>query len=82
VGQRVDVLLDRQHGVEEILDRLQAVDELVAPDAVGVDADGVEDLAVGVAEVGVVLEEIAVADDVRHHQLVLDRLVGLHQEGV
>ena len=42
----------------------------------------VHHLAIGVREVGVVLEEIAVAVDMGHDQLLVERVVAAHQVGV
>ncbi len=78
----IDVLLDGQHGVQEALHLGGAVVELVAPEALGVDRGGLQHLSVGLLEVGVVAEEVAVGQDVGHHELVLQGGVGLHQEGV
>ncbi len=78
---RIDVLLNREHGVEQALDLGLAVLELVAPDAVGVEGDGVEHAARGAGEVGIVGEEVGVAEDMGGDQLVLDRGVALEQEG-
>jgi hypothetical protein len=42
----------------------------------------VDHLAVGAAKPEVVAEEVAVAKDVRHHDLLVDELVALEQVGV
>jgi hypothetical protein len=79
---RVDVLLDGEDGVEQALDGLAPVLELVLGHPARVRRDGLDHAAVGLREVGVVLEEVDVAEHVRHDQLILDGAVGLQQEAV
>ena len=78
----VDQVLDGQTGVDEAFDRLQAVALLVATDAGGVVGHLVDHLPVGVREVHVVLEEVGVAVDVGHDQLLVQHRVALEQVGV
>ena len=52
---------------------------LRAADTRGVVRHLIEHAAIGVLEISVVLEEVAVAEDVRHHQLLLHDGVRLDQ---
>jgi hypothetical protein len=76
------VLLDGEDGVEDALDGLAAVLELVLAHARGVAGGRIDHAPVGLREVGVVFEEVHVAEDVRHDELVLDGAVGLQEEAV
>ncbi len=77
----VDEVLQAQAGVDEVLHRLQAVAVDVGPDPGGVVGHVVDHPAVGLAEPVVVLEEVGVAEDVGHDQLLLHRRVRLHEVG-
>ena len=78
----VDQVVDRHAPVDERLDLVLAVPLDVPADAGRVVGHLVHHLAVGVREVDVVLEEIAVPVDVGHHQLLVDGVVAAHQVGV
>ena len=78
----IDEVLQGQADVHEVLDHLHAVGVHVAADARPVVGHHVHHLAVGLRERQVVLEEVAVSVDVRHHQLLVDDLVALQQVGV
>ena len=64
------------------LDLVLAVLLGIMADAHAVIGHVVHHLAAGVREVGVVLEEIAMAVDVGHHQLLIDGVIAAHQVGV
>ena len=71
---RIDQVVERQAHVDERFDLVLAAAAHVLADAVAWLAMLVDHLAVrSWLEVGVVLEEIAVAVDVGHHQLLVDR---------
>ena len=78
----VDQVLQAQAGVDELLDLLDADFVHVPPDAIAVVGHLVHHLAAGLAEPEIVLEEVAVAVDVGHHQLLVDQAVVRHQVGV
>ena len=78
----VDLVLDAQAGVDELFDLLDADLVHVPADAIAVVGHLVHHLAIRLAEPEIVLEEVAVAVDVRHHQLLVDQLVVRHQVGV
>src|SRR5438105_4796774 len=59
VSLRVNVLLDREHSVQEPLYLMEAVFVLIAPDALGVERSSLHHAAVRAREIGIVLEEIA-----------------------
>ena len=61
----------RQAGVDEVLDHLHPVAVDVAAHAGGVVRHLVDHPAVGLAEPQVVLEEVGVAEDVGHDELLL-----------
>jgi hypothetical protein len=82
VGVGVDEVLEAQAGVDEVLDRLDAVAVDVVADPRRVVRHLVDHPAVGLAEPEVVLEEVGVAEHVRHHQLLLHLRVRLHEVGV
>ena len=78
----VDQVLDAQASIDELLDLFDADFIHVAADAIAVVGHLIHHLAAGLAEPIVVLEEVAVAVDVGHHQLLIDEVVALHQVGV
>ena len=78
----VHMLLDRERGVKQAFNLRLAMIEFVLGDALGVDARLIDHAARRVLEVGVVFEEIGMAEDVRRHEGILQQVVHLHQEGV
>ena len=78
----IDQVFDAQTGVDEVFDLFDADFVHVAADAIAMVGHLVHHLAIGLAEPVVVLEEIAVAVDVGHHQLLIDQPVAPHQIGV
>ena len=78
----VDQVVDGHAAIHERLHLVLAVFLGVGADAGPVVGHLVHHLAVGVREVGVVLEKITVPVDVGHHQLLIDGVVGAHQVGV
>ena len=69
----VDLVLQAQAGVDELLDLLDADLVHVPPHAIAVVGHLVHHLAAGLAEPEVVLEEVAMAVNVGHHQLLIGR---------
>ena len=78
----VDQVLERQAAIDEALDSVLAIPLHVRPDPVAVVGRLVHHLAAGLAEPDVVLEEVVVAVDVGHHELLIDPLVAAQQVGV
>src|SRR5713226_8230487 len=67
----VYVFLNRKGRVQETFDFSFAVIELVFSDALGMDADLLNHTARGVLEVGIVLEEVGMAEDVCSYKGIL-----------
>ena len=78
----VDQVLQRQATVDEVLDRVLAEPLHVRADPAAVIGGLVHHLAVGLAEPGVVLEEVVMAVDVGHDELLVDHLVAPEQVGI
>ena len=78
----VDQILDREARVDEELHRFVALAVHLRSDPVPVVGHQVEHLPFGMAEPGAVLEEVAVAVDVRHHELLVHDRVALEEIGV
>ena len=76
---RIDQVLEREAGVDEVLDDVLAPARHVATHARRVVRHAVDHLAVGLREEVVVLEEVDVRADVRHHDLLIGRRVALEQ---
>ena len=81
-GVVVDQPLDRERGVQEVLDGLLAVALQVAAHPGPVVRHLVDHVPVGLAEPHVVLEEVAVAVDVGDDHLLVHERVRPHQVGV
>ena len=79
---RIDQVFEREADVEEFLDACRSRAFDVLADAGGVVGHLVHHFAVGLGEPEVVLEEVAVAVDVGHDQLLVGDGVGLLQVGV
>ena len=78
----VDQVLERQAAIDEVLDGFLAVPLHARADAIAVVGHLVHHLAVGLAEPDVVLEEVVVAINVGHDELLVDHLVAPQQVGV
>ncbi len=78
----IDQVFEGKTAVDERLHRLGAVAVRVPLDAGGVVGHLVHHLPAGVGEIEVVLEEIAVAEDMGHDQLLIDEVVAFEQVGV
>src|SRR5258708_27673168 len=76
------MVLNREHSVEEVFNLCLAMIELVLGDALGVNADLVDHATRGMLEVGIVLEEVSVAEDMRNHKGLLQQVIHFHQEGI
>ena len=72
---RVDQVLQRQAGVDELLHLVMPVPLNMTANPRAVVGHAVHHLAVGFAEPDIVLEEIAVAVDVSDDRLLIDRAV-------
>ena len=78
----IDQVVDRVADVDEGLDLADAVAVHVPANPAGMVGHAVDHPPVGVREKPVVLEEVAVAGDVRHDQLLVDQAVALEQVGL
>ena len=78
----IDQVLQRQADVDPFLDRVLAMTVDVLAHANGVVGHLIQHLPVCVLEPGVVLEEVDVAEDMGHHQLLVDHHVVVQQVGV
>ena len=73
----IDQIVDGQTNVDEAFHGIQPVLVDVFPDLGGVIRHRVHHFAIGLREPDVVLEEIAVAVDMRHDDLLIDEMVAL-----
>ena len=78
----VDEILDAQAAVDEVLDLLDTEAVHVSPDAIAMVGHLVDHVARRLREPCVALEEVAVAVDMCHHQLVVGEGVVVEQIGV
>ncbi len=75
----VDQVVERQASIQEAFDRFEAIPVDVLPDLRGVVRHRVHHFAIGLREPDVVLEEIAVAVNVGHDDLLIDEMVAFEQ---
>ncbi len=78
----INQIINRHATVEKALHGILPIFLSMLTDTGAVVGHLVHHLPAGVGEVGIVLEEVAVAIDVSHHELLIDRVIAPHQVGV
>ncbi len=81
-GVDVDEVLEREAGVDEVLHHLLAVPLHVVADAVAVVGHLVHHLAICLTEADVVLEEVVMAINVSHDELLVNHLIAAQEVGI
>src|SRR5579859_744114 len=76
------VFFDSEHRIQKTLDLRGAVIVLVLANTVGIHAHLVNHVRRRVLEVHVILEHVSVAEHMRHHDLILEQVVLLHQKSI
>ncbi|MNI51680.1 hypothetical protein D3C73_1064180 [compost metagenome] len=78
----IDMLLDRQHRINEALNPVDAVGHRVSGDPVGCGRHALDHITVGHGEAHIVFEEIAMGKHVGDDQLILNQRIAVQQKGI